>query len=239
MHVRKQPVCRHIANTSGQSLATYATSYAAGLHLGLEMKTILASTAFVLASTLGAAASTVTFDDIATGTTYTELDLDGVTIAREGTTLETMTTPDGSLGLRGSKFKSANPFVATFDDMVSYVSLDLGDFGKDYDLMYLSAYSATGDLISKMTKVLKSGVAAMTMLTVSGTDIAYVEFGTERASAHQKFKPNSVLVDNLYFGHDPAGMPDVDRVSSVPLPAGAVLILSGLGGLVVVRRKRG
>ena len=162
-----------------------------------------------------------------------------MTIARSGTTLETMVTPDGSLGLRGSNFKAVNPVGATFDEAVSYVSLDMGDFGNDYDLMYLSAYSTTGELISKVTEVLKAGVAAMRNLTVSGSDIAYVVIGTERASATHNYKPNSILIDNLYFDHDPAVMADIDRIANVPLPAGAVLILSGLGGLVAVRRKRG
>ena len=203
------------------------------------MKTILASTAIVLASTFGAAAATVDFDDLTIGTKFAELDLDGVTIAREGTKVEVAAAPGGSTGLKGMNFKNPNPFVATFDNVVSYVSVDMGDSGKDYDLMFLAAYSATGDLISKVTEVLKAGVAGMKSLSVSGSDIAYVEFGTERASAGQDFKPNSVVVDNLYFGHDPAGTADIDRVPSVPLPAGAVLMLSGLGGLMVVRRKRG
>lgn len=183
---------------------------------------------FVSAGT-AAQAATITFDfeSFATETNITGVDLGGVVITAGTYPVVTsgIRSPF-SRRIRTEPFISPYPFRADFTiGSVSGVSVELGDRGGDSDILFLAAFDASDNVLDLDTALLQPGVVALLPLNVvSGTDIAYVLFGSSGGF------PNSVLADNL----------TIVTTSPTPLPAALPLfltMLAGIGGLRWWRRK--
>ena len=158
------------------------------------------------------------------------VNLGGVTITAGASQVTTDLFGNTPYGTRGILAYDPNCgcfpdlFRATFDGLVSAVSVDLGDLGADEDNLFLMAYSAGDVLIDQFFVTLAVGVAGMRTLTVAGANISYVVFGGSGFNGE-----NNVYADNLVFA---------PSVSTVPLPAGGLLLLGALTGLGLARRRK-
>ncbi len=107
---------------------------------------------------------------------------------------------------------------------MSFVSVELGDFGADTDDLFLAAYDSFNNLLG--ADIFPGSTSdTLVNLSVSFANISYVLFG----STNPQFL-NSVFADNLTF--------TADSTPAIPLPAGGLLLLSGMAGLAFVRRRR-
>lgn len=140
-------------------------------------------------------------------------------------------TPNNTQGLLANVFQGTDIrplFRADIFGGASFVSVDLGDFGDDDDLLVLNAFDASDNLVDLAIVPIASDFQGMMTLSVSGSNIAYVFFGGVDDSGG-----SSVYADNFTF--EPAA------ASAVPEPAS--LAMTTLGGLGLVggwyrKRKR-
>jgi hypothetical protein len=162
-----------------------------------------------------ASATVITFDatPITSVTSYTE---SGVTFTTlDVSTFSAVTDPNGSKGLLSDSSPRIE-FKATLPSSVSQVSVDLGDFDADPDLLVLRAFSAGNALLDFSSLLIPDTFTGMDTLTVSGANIAYVTFGSETPSVNG----SSVFADNFTF-----------NASAVPEPATWAMMLFGFTGL--------
>lgn len=189
---------------------------------------VIAALSAALAAT-AAPAATIDFNSLTVGQNIAGVDLGGVVITRGGEAVEVTSDSPGNSGntIRGSvannTFTSDNPFRADFTSPVSFVSVQLGDFGADEDNLFLRAFGANDTFLAATSAVLGARVQNMLTLALSASGIRYVLFGSSG-----DFN-NSVYADNLTFTND--------SVPPIPLPAGAVLLLTALGGLAWAGRR--
>lgn len=116
-----------------------------------------------------------------------------------------------------------DPFRADFlIPGVNMVSVVMGDNGGDADPLFLNAFNAGGTLLDSASQTLAAGVFGGLILSVSASNIAYVEFGR---TIGQTGEGNSVLFDNFSFETMTASTP-------IPEPSTALLIGTGLFGLI-------
>lgn len=171
-----------------------------------------------LAGTFSAAHAT-TLDFSATGTctggpgvTFTVL---------TNSTCSVGASPNNTPGLYlFSNTSSISQVRADFTDLASFVSVDLGDFGADTDTVFISAYDSIGTLLGTHSV----SIVGQTMKTVSvaSANISYAIFGSS-------FDLGFIAADNFKF---------TTQVSSVPIPAGGALLLTGLGAFALTRRRQ-
>ncbi|MEM6372620.1 MAG: VPLPA-CTERM sorting domain-containing protein [Pseudomonadota bacterium] len=174
------------------------------------------------AGTASAATTTIDFNGFVSGTDLTGVELSGVTFTRGSNTIITEVSPSG-MSIRGGSFSDATPYRADFNFVTDMVSVDLGDFGNDSDFLQLRAYDAVGALLASTSGSLGTA-RGMRTLTVTATDIAYVEF--EGGSG--AFFPGSVYADNFTF----------NTPAPVPLPAAGGMLALAVAGFGVMRRRR-
>ncbi len=106
---------------------------------------------------------------------------------------------------------------------VSFVSLIMGDFNVDSETIFLNAFDSGNNLIDSDSLFLPSSFTGGELISVMGSNIAYVEFGSTGTF------PNSVYFDDFTYFAD-------DRV--IPEPTTFVVwSLLGAMGLCGVRRK--
>lgn len=118
-----------------------------------------------------------------------------------------------------TKFTHPNPFVGIFSiSGVNSVSVTLGDVNADQDNLFLIAFDSNNNIIDSDSYLWPVDAKGGVNLTVMGTNIAYVKFGSTGTS------PNSVYFDNFTY-------------TSVPEPTTILLIGFGLLGLAGLRRK--
>ena len=174
--------------------------------------------ALLLASHAHASPILIDFDSVPTTsqTSYIESGVTFTTLTNSGFVGEG--TPNGTRGLLAELFQvtGIRPlFRADILGGASFVSVDLGDFGGDEDLLMLNAFDESDNLVDLAIVPIASDFEGMVTLSVSASNIAYVLFGGEGAAG------SSVYADNFTF--EPA-------VSAVPEPASlAMLSLGGLG----------
>jgi hypothetical protein len=179
------------------------------------MKFCFSSLAVLLiAGSTHAAPILIDFESVPAGTqtSYVESGVTFTTIT--GSEFFRSTTPDGTFGLLASDFVF---FRADIAGGAANVSVDLGDFGSDSELLLLQAFDAVDNLVAQSFLPIAADFTGMETLFVSAPDIAYVQFGGLDDSGR-----STVYADNFTF--EPA--------SAVPEPASLAML--GLGGLGLV-----
>lgn len=170
-----------------------------------------------------------TFNNAFLGVSFNNTGGDGFDILQNsmyGSNLE----PDfsGNVVWNNPYYTMNNSTIATFSVPVFSVSVTLGDYNRDSDLLNLFAYDENGAEIGNVSfENPESSYAGTTLSISSSTAIAYVEFYGEG------LLENSVAWDNFSFNED-AGS---NNQSPVPEPATIFLLGAGLTGLAGVRKK--
>lgn len=184
--------------------------------------------AVILASvlTMGAAAASAatldfaTFGDCAGGP--------GVSFTMSGSTVcgpqaDSPDDPlDASLGFYWDHLSDTGAAIrADFASAATFVSVALGDWNADADDIFLQIFDAADNLLGETSLLRSTDSYAMDILSLSGTGIAYALFGTKGGDL------GFIAADDFSFG-----------VASVPVPAGGVLLATGLAAAAALRRKR-
>lgn len=175
--------------------------------------------AIALAAPLAVQATTLTFDAGGATGTYSEA---GVFFSAVGGTsnIFSYSTPNGTLGLLETSAPK-NLMRADITGGASMVSVDLGDFNADPDLLVLRVYSAADVLLGSTSLLIDSSFTGMMTLSLSASNIAYAIFGSEAPSING----SSVYADNFIF-------------APVPEPESYAMLLAGLGIMGAVARRK-
>lgn len=125
-------------------------------------------------------------------------------------------------------YTTNNSTIATFSVPVFSVSVTLGDYNRDSDLLNLFAYDENDTEIDNVSfENPESSYAGMTLGISSSIAIAYVEF------YGVGLMENSVAWDNFSFNEDVGS----SNQAPVPEPATIFLLGAGLAGLAGIRKK--
>lgn len=196
------------------------------------MKKILLIGAMILSLTglVGyAGAATIGFEEFSSGTIVSGPGLfdDVVFTAGPNDVIKVSANVPGP-DLTGEKTAQSVPFTHDFPFRADFlipgvysVSVAMGDFNADTDNLFLRAYSVTGTLLDEVLFELLSNIYGGPTLSVSGSNIAYVLFGSTGDN------PNSVYFDNFTY----------EATQAVPEPLSVLLFGLGLIGLAGVGRK--
>jgi len=129
-----------------------------------------------------------------------------------------------------------------FPGLVSEVSVDLGDFAADADLLFVEAFNSADVLVDFESLLIASSFSGMETLTVSGPDIAYIITGARPPALNGA----SVAIDNIIFTLQIAvGGEMIPLDSTMVLVGGAQytaawmipVIVSAIGIGIVIARK--
>lgn len=157
--------------------------------------------------------------------TYT---VSGVTFSTvtAAATLGFPTTPNTTPGLLGSSSSgSLSELRADFlSTLTGTVSVDLGDYNADPDLLFLELFDAGSASLGFTSLATLDSDVTMHTLTLSGANIAFAVFGSRAPS----ISGSSVFADNFTFIN-----------GAVPEPATWAMMLLGFGAIgVSIRRRR-
>lgn len=132
----------------------------------------------------------------------------------------------GARAASGSNFTHDDPFRADFASPTTFVSVAMGDFGQDEELLFLRAFDADGNLLDEALLNLAIEPDGGPTLSVLALGIAYVLFGSTGQF------PNSVYFDNFTY--------EAADTAEIAEPASLTLAAAGLGafGLLRLRRRR-
>jgi hypothetical protein len=181
--------------------------------------------AALIAFTPVAQATVITFDPPGT---------DGPVITDSGVTFTTdaaaslyySITPNNTYGLLSTDafFERFYFIRADIAAGATFVSVDLGDFNQDADLLFLEVYDAADNLLASTSLLIDESFEGMKTLSLSAANIAYAIMGAMSPA----LGGSSVYIDNFTF---------ISRI--VPEPSSLFLALSALGaGLLFARRNR-
>ena len=186
------------------------------------LKKIGLGAVFAIAAT-GAHATTITFEGPAANSTTSSYYDQGVTFTTTGgQDLIFREVPGGSQGI----LPVSTPYSAYRADFDSAytgtVSVDLGDYNADSDVLHLELYDAADNLLASTSQAIASSFVGMVTLSISASNIAYAIFYGVGGNG------NSVFADNFTYEGE------------IPIPAAAPLFLGALGlmRLVSGRRKK-
>ena len=182
-----------------------------------------------------AGAATIDFDQLATGRYDAGTNFSGV-VFDEAIQIRTFAAGAGGPGMSGniarmcdgpfcSQFGSGQSIGGSFDGFtVSSLSLVAGDSGGDIDTLNLQVFDAAGGLLGQ-TGVISSASSVPLSLSFAGIASFFLEIEDVPAGFN-----GSSAFDNISF--------DVE-ISPVPLPASLPMLAFALGGIGLMRRKRG
>lgn len=162
------------------------------------------------------AATTINFDALSllNVSSYTEA---GVTFSAPN--FSTQLTPNGTTGLL-EESTPRNFFRADISGGASAVSVDLGDYNADSDLLFLDIYDSANNSLGHTELLIPESFIGMKTLSLSAPGIAYAIFGATNA-----VNGSSVYIDNF-------------AVTPVPEPETYAMLLAGLGLLGFAARRR-
>ena len=184
-----------------------------------HLSTAIAAAALFTAGS--AQAYTIDFDSFGSGTSYSE---GGATITAGGEVFSGNTTPNGTLGILAGGSPRAE-FLATFAGTTGFVSVDLGDYNSDADLLFLEAFDSSSALLGSTTLLIDSSDSVMHTLSVTFAGIASARFGARAPSLNG----NSIYADNLTFSLGGGGVPE---------PSAWALLIIGFGLVGGAMRRR-
>ena len=176
---------------------------------------LLAPFAFATSS-VHAATTTIDFDalSLAGASSYTE---SGVTFTAPN--FSSQITPNGTLGIL-EESSPRNFLRADISGGTSSVSVDLGDYNADSDLLFLDVYDSSNALLGHTEFFIDASFTGMQTLSLSTPGISYAIFGATDAA-----NGSSVYADNF-------------TISAVPEPETYAMLLAGLGLLGFTARRR-
>ncbi len=158
-------------------------------------------------------------------TTYTVSGVTFSTVSPTGT-LTFPTTPNSTSGLLATF--SSGAFSELRADFMSAltgtVSVDLGDFGADPDLLFLELFDGGATSLGFTSLAASASDSTLFTLTLSGSNIAFAIFGSRSPSV----SGSSVFADNFTF----------ISTGAVPEPASWAMMLLGFGAIGVSLRRR-
>lgn len=143
----------------------------------------------------------------------------------DNTTINTTGVPGGSQGI----LPANSPFPeyrVDFTTVASFVSVDLGDFNADPDLLFLEAFNAGNTSIGFTSFNNPASAQTMTTLSLSVANIKYAIFGGRPPS----LSGNSVYADNVRF--------ELNAAAAVPEASTWALMLAGFGIVGAALRRR-
>lgn len=190
------------------------------------VKSSLATLAFFMYAGV-ASATLIDLESIAAGTNIAGVTIEDV-IFTSGSDQIIVSSgipgPDfgGDRAASTNPFTSVNPFRADFlIGGVNSVSVVMGDYNADPDNLYVQAYDSANNLLDSVAFALPGSTYGGPTLSVTGSDIAYVLFGSTGTY------DNSIYFDNFEY-----------TASAVSEPSTLGLLGLSLLGLGFVRRRK-
>ena len=176
---------------------------------------LLAPFAFATSS-VHAATTTIDFDalSLAGASSYTE---SGVTFTAPN--FSSQITPNGTLGILEDS-SPRNFLRADISGGTSSVSVDLGDYNADSDLLFLDVYDSSNALLGHTEFFIDGAFTGMQTLSLSTPGISYAIFGATGGVGG-----SSVFADNF-------------TITAIPEPETYAMLLAGLGLLGFTARRR-
>jgi PEP-CTERM motif len=192
----------------------------------MRLFSIACATVAFFAATPALALTTIDFSTSpAVFTTYSQ---GGATVsAVGGGTTQTTSVPGGSQGILTTPSTNFPEFRVDFASVASFLSVDLGDFNADPDLLFIEAYNSSNAIIGFTSFNNPASATTMTTLSLSVANIKYALFGA-RAPA---LSGNSVYADNVRFELGATQ-------GAVPEPSTWAFMLAGFGMIGGVLRRR-
>jgi hypothetical protein len=155
--------------------------------------------------------TTITFDEAGfPAGPFASTTFAGVTFSAAGGGGAIITSPDpnGTLGLLDMN-SPHKELVALIAGGATFVSVDLGDFDQDADLVFLQAFDAANNSLAFTSLLIPATFTGLETLSITAVGIDHVQFGARDPAGDG----NSVYADNFTF-----------TASSVPEPSS---LLSG------------
>ncbi len=167
-------------------------------------------------SSVHAAPITINFDALSLSgvSSYTE---SGVTFTAPS--FSTLESPNGTFALL-EESSPKNFLRADISGGAVSVSVDLGDFDADSDLLFLDVYDSSNTLLGHTELFIEASFTGMETLSLSTPGIAYAIFG-----AIDAINGSSVYADNF-------------TITPIPEPETYAMLLAGLGLLGFTARRR-
>jgi len=168
------------------------------------------------ASSVHAAPITINFDALSLSgvSSYTE---SGVTFTAPN--FSTLESPNGTFALLEESEPTRNFLRADISGGAVSVSVDLGDFDKDSDLLFLEVFDSSDTSLGRTEFFIEASFTGMETLSLSTPGISYAIFGGIGELG------SSVYADNF-------------TITAIPEPETYAMLLAGLGLLGFTARRR-
>ena len=159
--------------------------------------------------------------------TYTVSGVTFSTVTPTGT-LQFAGAPNSTIGLLGNISSGSYPELRAdfLSALTGTVSVDLGDFNADPDLLFLELFDSGSASLGFTSLATLASDTTMHTFTLSGSNIAFAVFGSRSPSV----SGSSVLADNFTFSSG--------NIGAVPEPATWAMMLIGFGAIGVSMRRR-
>ena len=190
----------------------------------MNLRAVASALAVSAAVSTSALATVIDFNAVSTSC-VSSYSASGVTFsATDGGNLAGSSSPNGTLALLGCNSNPYSTIRAQFASTFSgTISVDIGDFDADADLISLTLFNAANTAIGTASLLLPASFTGLETLTVSASNVAYAIFGGVGLQG------SSVYSDNFTF---------VAQATTVPEPATLALLGLGLIGLRISQRRR-